>query len=190
MKRTRTRHQRGSLTREAHKSGTIWVFRWSEKQADGTRKNHKLIIVSVRELRTESQAWAAVDKLALNINRPQSRPRIVTFGEMVDHYRKHELDCDDSSKAESTRAIYDIFLRAYILPKWQNTPVREMQTAQFELWMKTLTTVGESHATRPLAAGTRSKVRNLLSTVFNQGIRWAVATSNPITGPVRGSAVC
>jgi integrase len=114
----------------------------------------------------------------------------VTFGEMVDHYRKHELDCDDSSKAESTRAIYDIFLRAYILPKWQNTPVREMQTAQFELWMKTLTTVGESHATRPLAAGTRSKVRNLLSTVFNQGIRWAVATSNPITGPVRGSAVC
>jgi hypothetical protein len=64
MKRTRTRHQRGSLTREAHKSGTIWVFRWSEKQADGTRKNHKLIIGSVRELRTESQAWAAVDKLA------------------------------------------------------------------------------------------------------------------------------
>jgi hypothetical protein len=70
MKRTRTRHQRGSLTREAHKSGTIWVFRWSEKQADGTRKNHKLIIGSVRELRTESQAWAAVDKLALNMNRP------------------------------------------------------------------------------------------------------------------------
>ncbi len=55
--------------------------------------------------------------------------------------------------------------------------------------MKTLRTVGESRAPRPLAAGTRSKVRNILSAVVNHGIRWNITASNPITGPVRGSGV-
>jgi len=41
----------------------------------------------------------------------------------------------------------------------------------------------------PRAKGTRSKIRNTMSALYNHAIRWEFTDKNPITGPVRGSGV-
>jgi integrase len=48
-----------------------------------------------------------------------------------------------------------------------------------EEWLKSL----------PLADGSKSKIRNIYSPIFNHGIRYELATANPIIGPVRGAGV-
>ena len=44
-------------------------------------------------------------------------------------------------------------------------------------------------APKPLAGGTREKIRDAISCVFNHAIRWEFTDRNPITGPVKGSGV-
>ena len=39
------------------------------------------------------------------------------------------------------------------------------------------------------AKGTKAKIRNTMSALFNHAIRWGFVRNNPITGPVRGSGV-
>jgi integrase len=41
----------------------------------------------------------------------------------------------------------------------------------------------------PRAGGTKSKIRNTMSALYNHAIRWDFTDKNPITGPVRGSGV-
>ena len=43
--------------------------------------------------------------------------------------------------------------------------------------------------TKPLAGGTREKIRDAISSVFNHAIRWEFTDRNPIAGPIRGSGV-
>ena len=54
-----------------------------------------------------------------------------------------------------------------------------VKTVAVEEWLRTLS----------LADGSKSKVRNIFSAVFNHGIRHELASSNPIIGSVRGSGV-
>ncbi len=42
---------------------------------------------------------------------------------------------------------------------------------------------------KPLAGGTREKIRDAMSSVFNHAIRWEFTDRNPIAGPTRGSGV-
>ena len=42
---------------------------------------------------------------------------------------------------------------------------------------------------KPLAGGTREKIRDAMSSVFNHAIRWEFSDRNPIAGPTRGSGV-
>ena len=39
------------------------------------------------------------------------------------------------------------------------------------------------------AKGTKAKIRNTMSALFNHAIRWGFVRNNPITGPVHGSGV-
>lgn len=40
-----------------------------------------------------------------------------------------------------------------------------------------------------LAGGTKEKIRDAMSAVFNHAIRWEFTERNPITGPHKGSGV-
>src|SRR5262249_14909078 len=40
-----------------------------------------------------------------------------------------------------------------------------------------------------LARGTRAKIRNTMSALYNHAIRWQIGDKNPISGPVKGSGV-
>ena len=66
--------------------------------------------------------------------------------------------------------------------------LRVIKTVAVEQWLKTLVTTKFGDA-KPLAGGTREKIRDAMSSVFNHAIRWEFIDRNPIAGPIRGSGV-
>jgi len=70
-------------------------------------------------------------------------------------------------------------LAKWILPRWENTPIDQIRTVAVEEWLRSISR----------AKGTKAKIRNTMSVLFNHAIRWNFVRNNPITGPVRGSGV-
>ena len=102
------RYQRGCLYREKRKAGpTEWVFRFREGQ-----RNRKEQIGTVEQFPTKSAAMKACELLRANINREARLPR--TFGELADHYIKHELP----SKSPYYGEVCEGYLKTWIRPKW------------------------------------------------------------------------
>jgi integrase len=190
----RARHQQGSLQRVKRKSGeTVWVFRWRETQIDGSRKYRKVLVGSVEEFKTESEAQNAVDALRLTINEqtPRQQLKDISFQTLVDHYRQHEMPDifykksqlpedvaeDENRKAYATQDTYEGYLKKWILPRWKSYRLQDVKSVQVETWLKSIA----------LAPGSKAKIRNIMSAVYSHAIRWEWATRNPITH-VRQSA--
>lgn len=104
---------------------------------------------------------------------------LLTVGNLVADYKAKELGKEPASKAESTCAVYRIYIDRWIPPKWKGRRVAEVKTVAVESWLRTLL----------LADGSKTKVRNICSAIFSHAIRHELATSNPITGPTRGAGV-
>ena len=133
MKQTRTRYQKGSLTKVKRKSGhEVWVLRWRETRTDGIRQPRKLVVGAVKDFPTERSAWLAVDSLRLNINRDVSEcaqaPRTVM--QLIRHYESTELADDSDNVAYSTKEDYKANLKNWIEPKWGRLLVGELENFQ------------------------------------------------------------
>ena len=76
----------------------------------------------------------------------------------------------------------------WVLPHWGELELRAIKTVAVEQWLKTLVTSKFGEA-KPLAGGTREKIRGAMSSAFNHAIRWELADRNPITGAGKGSGV-
>ena len=168
-----------------------WQLRWRERCADGTLRERKKVIGTVQELPETSKKLQ--DKLAglrlmINADGPTALTS-VTMAALVEHYKRHELEArGDESKAYSTRNRLKYILDKWVLPYWGKSDLTAIKTVAIEKWLKTLTT-DKGKITKLLANGTRAKIRNTMSALFNHAIRWEFAMRNPITGPVRGSGV-
>ena len=100
--------------------------------------------------------------------------------ELVDHFSAHEqIDKGEEGRAYSTRDRCESVLNCWILPHWGKTAIDQITTVAVEEWLSSI----------PRAKGTKSKIRNTMSTLYNHAIRWEFTEKNPITGPVRGSGV-
>jgi len=190
----RARHQKGSLQRVKRKSGqNVWIFRWYEIQPDGTKRYRKVVVGTVEEFKTESDAQNAVDALRLTINEqtPRQQLKEICFETLVQHYRQHEMPDifykkselpekiaeDENRKSYATQDTYQGYLRKWILPRWKSYRLPDVKPVQVEQWLKSLT----------LAPGSKAKIRNIMSAVYSHAIRWEWVTRNPITH-VRQSA--
>lgn len=167
MDHTRAKYQHGSIRREKRKNGpAVWTLRWREVTPDGI-KRRKEIIGTVEQFRTKADAWKSCESLRTTINQNTSTPR--TIGELVKHYQQKEMS-EDGSKAFSTRTAYAVYLRNWIVPKWGSYLLAEVKTVSVEDWLRTL----------PLSNGSRAKIRNLMSALFNHAIRYEWTERNPI----------
>jgi integrase len=121
---TRTRHQKGCLKQIMRIGGSrVWIFRWRETESDGSRRARKIVVGSVRDLRNESAAREALDRLSLNVNLDLSegaRPP-ESFSELIEHYRRKELARDKERKSYSTKQCYNDYLTNWIVPRWVHT---------------------------------------------------------------------
>ena len=168
-----SRFQQGSLLKQKRKSGPdVWVFRWYD-ETSGKRTYKKRNLGTVRDLPSRRDAEQAVADFRANINVEVRVP--ITVSELIAHYRKHELTED--KKAFATIASTSIYLTNHIAPKWGEKWLSDVRTVEVEEWLHAL----------PYAPATKSKIRNIMSAVFNHAIRYEWTHRNPIT-KVRASS--
>lgn len=178
----RTWIQRGGVNLDVSSSSKkIWVFRWRETRPDGRRAPRKRVIGTLEEYPTKKAAETAARSFRLNlVDRGSAALVQITMKELVDHFSEHEqVDKGEEGRAYSTRDRCESVLNCWILPRWGKTAIDQIRTVAVEEWLRSI----------PRANGTRSKIRNTMSALYNHAIRWEFTDKNPITGPVRGSGV-
>jgi integrase len=178
----RTRIQRGGVNLDVSSSGKkIWVFRWRETRADGRRVQRKKVIGAEEQYPTKKAAENAARAFRLNlVDRGSEAVVRITMKDLVNHFSEHEqVDKGEEGRAYSTRDRCESVLNRWILKRWGKIPIDQIRTVAAEDWLRSI----------PRALGTKSKIRNTMSTLYNHAIRWEFIDRNPITGPVRGSGV-
>jgi len=170
----RTRYQQGSVQREKRRSGPdVWVFRWREIGSDGKGKQRKAIVGTVTALTTEVSALKAAHALRIDANQqtPQAEGAPSTIAELVAHYRLRELTGESHGrKAFSTRFAYECYLENWVMPRWGGHRLDQIKPVAVEEWLNGIRR----------ARGTRAKIRNLMSAIFNHAMRYEWVEKNPI----------
>jgi integrase len=130
------------------------------------------VLGSIEQLADEAAARQAISALHLEFNRGGAwlKTRSTTVSDLVCHYRERELNPDTVWKTHSTKVTYEGYLNKWILPRWRNYPLVRVNAGEVELWLRSL----------PLARSSCAKIRNLMSVVFNHGIRHEICDRNPI----------
>jgi integrase len=165
--------QNGSLIRaERRKGPAVWEFRWRELGGIGKRRHRRIVLGSVDRLVDQAAARQAVSALRVDINPGDTRVKahVTTVSELAEHYRQRELRPDTVWKTYSTKVTYEGYLNKWILPRWGNYPVVRVNAGEVELWLRSLT----------LARASCAKIRNLMSVLFNHGMRYEICERNPI----------
>jgi integrase len=131
-----------------------------------------MVIGSIAHFSDKSSALLEVAALRreINLNNPRLSLHPVTVSELVNHYRQRELATDHTWKTHSTKVTYQGYLNKWILPRCKNYALFAINAGEVEMWLRSL----------PLARATCAKIRNLMSVVFNHGIRHQVYSRNPI----------
>ena len=143
-----------------------WVFRWYD-ESNGERKYRKTVIGTVDRLPTRHDAEGAILAFRRNINSEHRVPETVT--DLITHYRKHELVPE--RKAFATIQATGIYLKRHVETNWGSKRLQEIRTVDVEKWLHSLN----------YAPGTRSKIRNIMSALFNHAMRHEWIDRNPIT---------
>jgi integrase len=165
--------QNGSMIRtERHGGPDVWEFRWREPGPDGKRKHRRMVVGTTNEFGDEVAARQVIAGLHLRMNAEDERVKVrqITLSELVDHYRQRELKPDILWKTHSTKVTYDGYLNKWIVPRWGSYTLNRVSAGEVELWLRSLA----------LAKSSCAKIRNIMSVLFNHGIRHEICKYNPI----------
>jgi len=167
-------YQQGSVQREKRRSGLdVWIYRWYETGTDGKSKYRKAIVGTVVTLANQASALKAAQALRIDANHeaPHTEGGPKTVAELISHYRLKELAGEQQGrKAFSTRAAYECYLKAWVLPRWGTYRVDQVKPVAVEAWLDGI----------KRANGTKAKIRNLMSAVFQHAMRYEWMDRNPI----------
>jgi integrase len=154
----RQRYQFGSVERKARKKGPdVWALRYREHLVDGTNCHKSLIVGTVAQHATESQARRAAQTLLLRINADNPSARAVTFGAVIERYLAEELP-----GRHSTARGYRSWLKNHIEPMWGEYSLEQIKPLAVEQWLKGL----------DLAPKSKGHLKNQMRIVFNCAMRW------------------
>ena len=172
--------QYGVLDRVARRRGSdVWTYRWRERGPSGQFIYRRRVIGTVKQFKNKVAARRATAGLVREINSQDFRVKFtaMTLAQLVEHYRLREIRPENQEKNYSTKAAYDCYLRKWILPRWGEHTLPSVRASEVEEWLRFL----------GRAPATRSKIRNVMSVVFNHAIRHDLYDRNPIS-QVRQSA--
>jgi hypothetical protein len=165
--------QHGSVTVERRKRGSaVWCFRWREAGPDGRKIHRRIVLGTAEELRGIASARKMVIGLRheINVNHVRTRRESITVADLSRHYRQRELADRNVRISYSTKRAYAAYLEKWIDPRWGQYRLLDVRAVEVESWLKTLNR----------APGTRSKIRNVMSLLFNHGRRHDLCDRNPI----------
>jgi|SRR6516225_6546906 hypothetical protein len=165
--------QDGSVTVERRKRGpAVWCFRWREAGPDGRRIHRRIALGTADELRSIASAHKMVVGLRheINANDIRTRRESITVADLSKHYRQRELADRNLRISYSAKRAYAGYLEKWIDPRWGEYKLMDVRAVEVESWLKSLN----------LAPGTRCKLRNVMSLLFNHGRRHELCDCNPI----------
>jgi integrase len=159
MKRARV--QNGSVI--FNKRYGTWWFAWFDQYHK--RRWRKLGHISGVPTRADALKKADALRQELRFLPPNSAPTVTA---LVEQYQSERMP-----KRSSTRRVYGLWLKKYILPQWGDQELTKLQPRPVELWLSSL----------ELAPKTRGHLRNLLHTLWEYAM-WSGALPiqrNPIS---------
>jgi len=106
----------------------------------------------------------------INVNDVRVRRESITVADLSQHYRQRELADRNLRISYSTKRAYAGYLERWIGPRWGKYKLMDVRAVEVESWLKSLN----------LAPGTRCKLRNVMSLLFNHGRRHELCDCNPI----------
>ena len=114
-----SRYQQGTIDQVKRSKGEdVWVYRWRETAADGSRVQRKKTIGDLSQFPTEKCAWQAIENLRAEINAAEQRVRKTTVADAWGHFQIHELHDPDVGRSASTICGYLDYFKNQILPRW------------------------------------------------------------------------
>ena len=131
------------------------------------RAGKSLIVGTVAQHATESQARRAAQTLLLRINADNPSARAVTFGAVIERYLAEELP-----GRHSTARGYRSWLKNHIVPMWGEYSLEQIKPLAVERWLKGL----------DLAPKSKGHLKNQMRIVFNCAMRWELLSyqTNPM----------
>ena len=165
--------QDGSVTVERRKGGPdVWCFRWREAGPDGRRIHRRIVLGTADELRSIASArkMAVGLRREININDVRIRRESIKLADLSRHFQQRELADRNPRISYSTKKAYAGYLEKWIDPRWGEYRLLDVRAVEVEAWLKSLNR----------APGTRSKIRNVKSLLFNHGRRYELCDHNPI----------
>jgi len=165
--------QDGSVTVERRKRGPdVWCFRWREAGPDGRRIHRRIVLGTIDELRSIASARKMAVGLRgeINVNDVRIRRESIKLADLSRHFLQRELTDRNPRISYSTKKAYAGYLEKWIDPRWGEYRLLDVRAVEVESWLKSLNR----------APGTRSKIRNVMSLLFNHGRRHEICDHNPI----------
>lgn len=179
----RVRYQRGYLRLGRRKTGpACWEFLWWDVEPTGIRVRRTSAVGTIHKYPTIEDAWQASNGLRVSINEARNRQleQALTVADVIDHYYKAELGDNpgEGAKSHATRKVYKDFLDRWVRPDWGALDMRAVRTIAVERWLHDL----KRKDGKAMAPATKTKIRNLMSVLFNHAIRyeWLEQGRNPI----------
>lgn len=165
--------QNGSIIRRPRKKHSdIWQFRWWERSADGKKIYRRKLIGTTDQIPDLEAARKAAHLLVPDLNAktlaPEASP--MTVAQLCSHFEQRELCLTNAWRSYSTKNIYKVYLKRWVVPKWSDYLLSEIKTIEVESWLRGL----------PVARSTCAKIRNVMSVLFNHASRYEFFDRNPI----------
>jgi integrase len=165
--------QNGSIIRRNRKRHSdIWQFRWWEKTSEGKRIYRRREIGTVDQIPDLEAARKAACLLVpeLKARRGRSEPTSMTVAQLCSHFDQRELCLGNTWRSYSTKQIYKVYIRRWIVPRWGELLLSDIRTIEVESWLRSLS----------IARSTCAKMRNVMSVLFNHALRYEFFDRNPI----------
>jgi hypothetical protein len=133
--------QNGSIIRRVRKKHSdIWQFRWWEKTAEGNRVYRRRVIGTVEQIPDMEGARKAARLLVpdLNAKKASTEPSLMTVAQLCSHFDQRELCMTNTWRSYSTKSIYKVYLKRWVIPKWSEHLLSDIRTIEVESWLRGL----------------------------------------------------
>jgi integrase len=148
-----------------------WISPWQDDFKDGRlQRKRKRMKVCPAEM-PEREARKIADEMLRPMNQGlQTIGSATRFAEYVNGtYRPTVLPL----MATSTKTSYEGHLRKYLIPAFENTPLRDMNVLSLQKYFSDM-------GTSDLGADTVLKIKEVLSSVLRSAVRYDLLTRNPL----------
>ena len=163
--------QNGSVVRRTRKMHSdIWQFRWREKTTNGKTIYRRRQIGTVDQIPDLETARKAACLLVPDLNARMAKlnPVSMTISQLCSDFEQSELCLTNTWRSYSTKNIYKVYLKRWVIPKWSEHHLSDIRTIEVESWLRSL----------PIARSTCAKIRNVMSVLFNHACRYEFFDGN------------